>query len=655
MPSQEGNKSPDRAAEPEVSFRGEEEETVSVDEAPVLNAEQQSVIEAIQGATLVKAGPGTGKTHTLIEWLVRQVEAGPNESSNIVAVTFTRKAAEEIRQRLRDRVGESAKNITIGTFHSLCWQWLQERFDHLSTIYDVASRRMTLRMLFPDMSASDRKELHEQIGTHDPTSFEKQLQTYRRHLWEQGAIDLSDLIYCTVEELKTDEQWLSELRQRCSVLAVDELQDINPIQYELVQLLGRNQNVLAIGDADQAIYGFRGSEVSLFFQFADDFEAQKITLKQNYRSTDRILKAAASLIQNNQLHSGAELAAQRQSDRPIKIFEAEHPFGEADYILEEINRYVGGVESLTTGTHTDSEYDYGFGDITILFRTNSVGEALFKALTKAGIPVHFGDGTPFLNEPSFTIVAHWLRFLQQPKDRIILSNLMEEAYGWSPAQISSLLQSLEENQTPILGEKQLKSIGESLQKDLDHLREFYHDLLELTEQGDLFKVVTAVFDQFLKDEQLSRSQLLKKETILELAGESNGNPEKFLEQMQLNPYTDAGRLKRQAVHLLTFHAAKGLEFPVVFIAAAEEGITPILREGADIAEERRLFYVAMTRAEEELQITHCRERFHYGEKEQPAPSRFIAELPQLLIEREIEEFTSGSDQSDTQNEQLGLF
>jgi uncharacterized protein (TIGR00375 family) len=652
---EESNEQSETTTEPEATFQ-EEEETDTTPDAINLNAEQQSVVESTRGATLVKAGPGTGKTHTLIEWLARQVESSPSDASNIVAVTFTRKAAEEIQERLQQRVGSRAQDLTIGTFHALCWQWLQEQFDHLSTVYDAASRRMALRILFPGMSTSNRKELHEQIGSYNPdSSFAKQIQTYRKHLWEQGAVDLSDLIHRTVEELQSDEEWRIELRKRCKVLTVDELQDINQIQYELVNILGHDQNMLAIGDADQAIYGFRGAEVSLFFRFADDFEAQEIALKQNYRSTGRILEAASSLIQHNRQYSGAKLVAQRQSDSLINVYEAANPLGEADYILEEINRYVGGIESLTTGTHTDSEHRYGFGDIAILFRTNAVGEALFKSLTQAGIPVHFGDGTPFLNEPPFTIVAHLLRFLQQPEDHVILSNLLEEGYSWSPDQINSLLQSLQENKMPLLGDEPLKGIGQSLQQDLDHLRECYRSTLDLTETGNLREAVSAILDTFMEEEQLSDSQLLKKQTLLELAEESEGDAEQFLNQMQLNPYTDAGRLQWQSVHLLTFHAAKGLEFPVVFIAAAEEGIAPILREGADIDEERRLFYVAMTRAEDELQITHCRKRFRYGTKEQLAPSRFIGELPQQLIEKESEASSSEGNQSDTDNDQLGLF
>lgn len=626
-----------------------------------LNKEQQLVVDATKGATLVKAGPGTGKTHTLIEWLAHQIKEN-DTPSEITAVTFTNKATDEIKERLRKRVGPQAEDISIGTFHALCWRWLQEQFPHLTTVYDASNRKMTIRILFPDLNKTDRNSLYEQLtdflefDSDIEPRFKVQVNTYRRHLWEQGVVDISDLIHRTIGELKSNGQWRSELRNRCRVLALDEFQDINPLQYQLVKLLGQGQNVLAIGDADQAIYGFRGSDVSLFFRFESDFDARSISLKQNYRSTDSILKAASSLIQHNRQHTRNELAAQRTSEHLIVSVGTDNPYREADYILTQINRYVGGTESLTTGTHTDSEYSYGFGDIAILFRTNSVGEALFKSLLKSGIPVHFGDGTSFFNEPPFTIVGDFIRLVQQPDDRLILSNILKEAYEWNQKQITSLLQSLTKSQKSLFSETIKETISQSLCDDITDLSRIYQKTAALIESNpQLLDAVTTICDHFIEDEKLSKPQQLKKETLLELSAESEGEISRFLEQLQLNPYTDVGRLKKQAVHLLTFHAAKGLEFPVVFIAAAEEGVTPILREDTDIEEERRLFYVAMTRAEDELQITHTRERWRFGAKESMQPSRFIDEISEDHITKRASFLKESSDGEQNKEEQLGLF
>ncbi|SHE71328.1 TIGR00375 family protein [Fodinibius roseus] len=656
------NHSAKKAAEPDFPCQQQDREPSSG--ATGLNAGQQLVAEAIRGAVLVKAGPGTGKTHTLIEWLARQTERKKFDASEITAVTFTNKAADEIRRRLRHRVGPEAGRVSLGTFHALCWQWLREKFDHLSTVYDPSNRKVMLQIIFPELTTTDRKALHEQTGSFlelentRESSYSSQIRMYREHLWQQGAVDISDLIRRTVETLRDDSCWLSGLRRRCRVMAVDEFQDINPLQYELVKLLGRGQNLLAIGDADQAIYGFRGADVSLFFDFTGDFKAKEVVLRQNYRSTDRILKAATSLIRNNRQHRETELIARSKSKTPITIFEAKNPFREADYILGEIKRYVGGVESLTTGRHTDSAHSYGFGDMAVLFRTNAIGEALFKKFLKAGIPVHFGDGTAFLSEPPFTIVADMLRLVRHPEDRVLLSALLKDGYGWSSPQVTSLLQALKEKHRTLFGQSQpVSSLGRSFQEDLADLRNVYRTVSERTKSQEIAEAATYICDHFIDNNQLTESQQLKKEALLELAAEAEGQLEYFLEQLQLNPYTDAGRLKKQAVHLLTFHAAKGLEFPVVFIAAAEDGITPLIRKDADtdIDEERRLFYVAMTRAKKKLQVTCSGERSYYGEQQVMKPSRFIGEIPGNIKHKRKEGISSPGEPNRLESDQLNLF
>lgn len=646
----------ERAAEPGVTFNNGD--TTASPGSIMLNEEQQTAAGATVGAVLVKAGPGTGKTHTLIEWVVNQVETGDLAASEITAVTFTNKASDELKQRLKKRIGKKARPVTVGTFHALCWRWLREKFDNLSAVYDRSNRNMTLRLLFPDKDVSERKELAEQTGRFleldEPPEqrFASHIDEYRRYLRQHNAVDLSGLIRRTVEELE-DNEWLSELRIRCKALAVDEFQDINPMQYKLIKLIGNGQNLLAIGDADQAIYGFRGSDVSLFMDFADDFDAQEISLRSNYRSAPVILKASGAVIRNNSRRSDIDLDAVRSGGANIQLFEAENPFREADYILDRIRRYVGGTESLTTGTHTDSDHNYGFGDIAVLFRTNMVGDALFSTFVKAGIPVHFGDGTAFLGEPPFTVVARFLQLAEQPDNRIILSDLLNEAYDWKVSQITSLLQIHEADTVPLFGDDILASVPGDMQKDLSDLREKIEDIRTSVKAGNIAEAVGRICDSYINNDLLDDAQKLKKETLLEIAGEADDTGH-FLEQMQLNPYTDAGRLKQQAVHLLTFHAAKGLEFPVVFISAAEEGITPVLRNDSDIEEERRLFYVAMTRAEDELQITRSRKRIYYGEEKSMEISRFAGEIPDDLVMK-VAESRKSTVNKKQQNEQLGLF
>jgi len=657
---------PEQAAAPKTAYREESPEGdrhgATAGDAN-LNEEQLEVARARRGKTVVKAGPGTGKTFTLVEWIARAAESG----SRILGVTFTNKAAEELEARLGKRIGgDAAGAITVGTFHSIAWKLLKERHPELDSVYDRASRRMTLRFLFPELRGAERNELEEALSGHFelgdplPERYRGHAARYRNYLAEQGAVDLSDLIHRAVVELEEHAEWLSEIRSRYRAVAVDEFQDINPMQYRLIRLLAEDEetNMLVIGDPDQAIYGFRGSDISLFFRFKREFDAREIALKQNYRSTGTILEATGSLIRHNEIHAGVTLLPVRNRGGSIRVHRAENPFREADYILDRIERYVGGIDSLASAAHTDSRYSYGFSDIAVLFRTNAVGQALFKSFLKAGIPAHFGDGTTFLSEPPFTAIANLIRLRIKPGDRMALSDLLSESYGWTEAQINSLLSSLDDRSATLFDEDPLDFVAEGLRDDLEDLRSAYAEIRPLLDRGAMGEAVDRICNRFLPEDLLTESQLLKKETLLEMAGEARGDAASFLEQMQLNPYTDAGRLRSEGVHLLTFHAAKGLEFPVVFIAAAEEEIAPLLREGTDMEEERRLFYVAMTRAEDELEITSVVERNRYGERRTMERSRFISELPDALVEatdKTEERAGKAVGESKAQGKQMGLF
>jgi superfamily I DNA/RNA helicase len=654
-----------QAAEREPNAYEQDEEQKTGSEAPyALNPQQQKVKDSLRGTTLVKAGPGTGKTHTLVEWIVNQVERGQQAPDQVMAVTFTNKSAEELQLRLTNRLGSSAKRMTIGTFHAIAWQLLKELRPNIHTIYDRGARRMTLRFLFPELSGSERKRFEEdllhffELGTELSSDFKDYARRYQDYLEENGAVDLSNIINRLVSVIKDENGIRIQLQNRFKAIAVDELQDINPVQYEMVELLGGGdeKSVLAIGDPDQSIYGFRGSDLSLFFKFGRKFEANEIELSRNYRSTGNILEAAGSVIDHNGMKSGVALRASKEKGRLISVHRAANPFAEADYILDQVERYIGGIDSLASGTHTDSQHSYGLGDIAVLYRTNAVGESLFKAFLKAGIPVNFGDGTPFLTEPPFTVIANLLQLKLNPGNKMALSDLLSEAYGWSDAQITSLLNAVCGNEWSLFGDKLVENIADPLQEDLENLKKIYADITEHIESSRLTSAVRLACKEFMPEDLLTGEQLRKKETLLELAEESDQDLEHFLEQMQLNPYTDAGRLKSEGVHLLTFHAAKGLEFPVVLIAAAEEEIAPILREDTDMEEERRLFYVAMTRAEEELQITYTAERSRYGEMRKMEASRFISEIPEHLKEVSgDEEAETEGEKEETHSEQLGLF
>lgn len=648
--------------EKQEAEKREVEEQEAEEQEYKLNDEQQRVRQALGGATLVKAGPGTGKTHTLIEWLVHQVESGSAKPHELLAVTFTNKAAGELEERLSKKLGEQAESVTTGTFHALAWRWLRQRYPDLNTVYGASDRRMILRILYPGLGSAEIDNINDLISRNlaldepVPAQYRDYAIDYRNQAWRRGAVDLSDLIRKTVEELQSDDDWLRQLRNRYKAIAVDEFQDINPLQYQLVELLGRGQHILAIGDPDQAIYGFRGSDVELFFDFPGDFNAREIPLVRNYRSTDAILNAAGAVIRNNTVSSDVALESQKETSRPVEIFRARDPFEEADYILDQVKKYVGGTDSLTTGAHTDSAYSYGFEDIAILFRTHRIGKSLIKSFLKAGIPMHLGDGTAFLSEPPFTVLSDLLHLYSEPQSSIHLSRLLVEAYGWERRQTTDLLALLEEGSQTLFGDAALDALSRDHQDDIDDLREVYQRLVMALDDKEMGKGIERICDHFLPDEELDETDILKKETLLELAEESAGDVESFLEQMQLNPYTDAGRLKTEGIHLLTFHAAKGLEFPVVFVAGAEEGVTPLDRQDIDLEEERRLFYVALTRAEDILHITGAKQRSHYGTIEETEVSRFIGEIPsRWKWSVQGDESNASSTQDLEGDKQLGLF
>ncbi len=292
----------------------------------------------------------------------------------------------------------------------------------------------------------------------------------------------------------------------------------------------------------------------------------------------------------------------------IKLFTAEDEYKEADFIVGEVEKLVGGFHNLSGG-HTSQDSHYGFSDIAVLFRTRAVARALLTAFKKSGIPVRFGDATSFLADYPFHLITDVIRLYLDTKDMIALDSVLTHGFKMNKKQKQAFLAENPE-------EKRFEALfGEQ----------------DFTRQG-AENTVKFIFEKFIPDEMLDDTGILRKETLLNLAKEHGADIQQFLHKLLLDTYTDVARLKTDAVNLLTFHASKGLEFPVVFIAGAEEGITPVLRKDTNIEEERRLFYVALTRAKDDLFITHTTERRGFKEKENNELSRFVGEVPASLIE-----------------------
>ncbi|MEL6358474.1 MAG: UvrD-helicase domain-containing protein, partial [Bacteroidota bacterium] len=562
-----------------------------------LNDAQKSIIAHTTGPLLVKAGPGTGKTQTLIHWLAQYPP-----TTSLLAITFTNKAANELQTRLQTLLGPSTQHIHTSTFHRLAYQLLQERYPALQTIYDAEDRHLVLQLLFPDETSHQKlaQDLEQYWETGQEKGTIKDLAAkaarYQAHLHDRHAVDLSAIIGQLLQLWEAEPAWRDKHQARYTALAVDELQDINPLQYRLIQTLGQGKPLLAIGDPDQAIYGFRGAQVQLFFQFQKDFGAATYMLEDNYRSTSTVVQAAQALIQHNNLRSNLQLRAHQEAGTSINVFEAQDEHDEAAYILHQIGTYVGNDDNLALGRH--DEGTYAFDDIAILFRQKAVSKPLLSRLRQAGIPAHFSDGTAWLASPPFSVVAAVLRLLVQPNDLAALYNVLVHGLQWDTPDIQQVL--AQEAAWPT---QMPATLPAAAQATCQAWQQWYASLAKTLRKKGVVGVVQAVLDHFLPIDALDEGQRLQRATLLTLAQENAQDLPTFLQQMTLSPYIDAGRLRGEGIHLLTFHAAKGLEFPVVFILGIEEGITPMQRADSDLEEERRLFYVALTRAQQAVHLT----------------------------------------------------
>jgi DNA helicase-2/ATP-dependent DNA helicase PcrA len=592
---------------------------------PKLNEEQQHAIQ-LDGNILVTAGPGTGKTNTLIHWIINQVENNGVSPHEIIAITFTNKAADELKARLQKQIGMKSEEILIGTFHAVTYMFLKKMRNDNLVIYDKNNRISLFRILFRELDqtkinqlARAYEEYHEENRLPGEAGFQVCFDTYDQHLHANHAVDLSAIIRLANELIKSGS---SNILNDYKCVAIDEFQDINPVQYEFVKLLSSNKQVFAIGDPNQSVYGFRGSDIRLFYRIIDDIKAKEVFLKKNYRTPIKILNASNILISHNQPGTKTNLEAVKKSNIPIKLFDAEDSKKEAVYITEQVLNYVGGVDSMSTGLAL-SDYSYAFSDIAILYRTHRVADEISRQLKLKGIPLVLSDGTSFFSEPPFDMIANALQLIQNQKNIAALLGITER------------LQCFKEE------EKQLKVkryIEDDI--DLDNLSQhenwikwmhLYNQLCPEFKKEGLQHTLQQLLDFFLPVSVLSVQQQIKREILMKLAAQFNSDPGEFMQQHVLSPYTDAGRLNSGGVRLLTFHAAKGLEFPVVIIAGSEEGITPLDGKNTDIEEERRLFYVAMTRAMDELQITLSKRRKLYGSETEMSQSRFLSEIGQEYL------------------------
>ena len=591
-----------------------------------LNDEQRAAASHTDSPLAIVAGPGTGKTRTLtvrIAHLVRNLNAPP---SSILALTFTNRAAEEMRERLQQLLGdERAAQVTVATFHRLAAELIHDFGASIGispafTILAEEDRRRLLSHACPELSARELRSALDEISARKngiendsspgdtPALDHNVWQRYQAALSKAGALDFDDLVLRALQLLETDPSTLQTLHARYRWISVDEYQDVNTAQYRLLRkLAGPGANLCVIGDPDQAIYGFRGADHRFFLSFAEDFPgAQRLSLERNYRSAQAILDAAAQVIARNPDHQAAELIANFADQIKLDVYRAPTDRAEAEYVVHQVEQMVGGTSyfSLDSGRLEEGgpPEDRTFGDFAVLYRLNAQGTLLEEAFDRSGIPFETVGGTSLTE--------------QKPVREIM-----------------ALLWLTQKRENPVHWDRILKGSNRALSEG--SVVELVEDLVE-SASAQVAERIQAVAPGWarLRGAKYSDAERARIDRIKRRAAPFRNRMQDFLTTMALQGETDHYDQRADRVTLMSLHAAKGLEFPVVFIVGCEEGLLPYLPANRDtnIEEERRLFYVGMTRAQRRLFLTHAARRFLFGQSMENRVSSFVTDIAVALQE-----------------------
>ncbi|MDZ7361727.1 MAG: UvrD-helicase domain-containing protein [candidate division KSB1 bacterium] len=648
-----------------------------------LNPEQRTAVVAGDGPALVLAGAGSGKTRVLTHRIAYLIERKGVRSENILAATFTNKAAQEMHERLRRLVSVGLSRhshhdgLWVGTFHSLCARILRQNAGRLGftpqfSIYDSEDQLGLIRQIISALDIShpnltpgyvhyrisrvkNGQALMADSGDQRDEIVARVYALYQQRLRENNAMDFDDLLIYPLELFRQHPDILAGYTQRFRYILVDEFQDTNRAQYVLLQALaGRSRNVFAVGDDDQSIYRWRGAEVRNLLDFERDFPDCKVfRLEQNYRSTRNILEAAHSVIAHNRHRLPKKLWTQREAGAPVALIEAENEFHEAQIILDKITEaisYHNGAQ--TGGSRTGVVHSYSFRDFAILYRTNAQSRVIEDTLRRAGIPYVIVGGLRFYERKEVKDVLAYMRLATNPADAISLRRIINYPLrGIGETTIQKLEEFARANNLTLyhalsrVGE--IAAIKTGLRNKVLEFYEFINRYVCLKTELSLLEWANALVDatgiiRLLKSENAQE----RIDNIRELLNSiheynqqvPNATIEGYLERVSLITDIDTWDEKSNAVTLMTLHSAKGLEFPIVFITGLEEGLFPLIREDtvdADLEEERRLFYVGTTRAKEKLFLSHACWRNRFGnETKSCLPSRFLEELDEQFVRQE---------------------
>ncbi len=634
-----------------------------------LNPAQRAAVLHVEGPLLVVAGAGSGKTRVLthrVAHLIRAHGAKPNE---ILAITFTNKAAGEMRERLEHMLGRTARAIWILTFHAACGRMLRREAERLGyrsnfTIYDSADQVRVVKACLEDLGRDPKRftprGIHSQISNaknqligpgeymsrvssfYDQTVAEVYEQ-YQRRLVSSNAVDFDDMLMLTVEVFERFPEALQHWQHAFRYILVDEYQDTNHAQYRLLQLLaGEHGNVFAVGDPDQSIYGFRGADISNILDFEQDFPgARSIALEQNYRSTNAILGAANAVIENNRDRKPKRLFSELGEGEPVQVVEVEDEHAEARFVAAEIARLVGEGWSAR--------------ELGVFYRTNAQSRVLEDVLVRQEIPYQVIGGPRFYERAEIKDAVAYLSVLDNPSDAVALMRIANRPRrGIGDTSIQRLVARADALGTSLfeaMADPDAAGIGTAGVKAVRAFHTMMQSLQASAQELDAAELLQAVLERSGTLEALEAERTIEArgriENLEELVGvaqeyvqraRENGEETSlagFLQGVSLVSDQDTIAEEQSLVTLMTIHNAKGLEFRAVFLIGMEEGIFPHSRsiEDNEIEEERRLAYVGMTRAMERLALTHAMARSLYGRRDYNLASRFLDELP-ADVERE---------------------
>jgi DNA helicase-2/ATP-dependent DNA helicase PcrA len=632
----------------------------------ILNDVQRAAVEHTDGPVLIFAGAGSGKTRVLTHRIAYLLEEKKVFPDRILAVTFTNKAAGEMKARLERMVGAPARDLWVGTFHSMCVRMLRRDGRKIGiapnfAIMDADDQRAIAREVIADLDFDERQitpgaalaeiskaknnlwspdEYEEKNPSFAGERYAQVYREYDRRLAESNGLDFDDLIARAIKLLDEDDDARTRYQTKFKYVLVDEYQDVNYAQYRLVATLAKEHgNITVVGDDDQSIYSWRGSDYRMILRFEEDFPGAKVfKLEENYRSSQTILTAANELVQNNPNRSAKTLFTKRAEGEKITAFQAESERAEVRYVMEKIKEHV--------------REGAAYRDFLVLYRTNAQSRYFEEGFLAEGIPYRVVGGVGFYARTEVKDMLSYLRYIVNPSDAVAfrrIVNVPRRSIGQQT--LASLLEAANQAGqsvgTAVFDSNLLKRAVPKKQRELERFAELIADLREKAQTFGVAELLVAVMEEsgYLRELQADetpdgKARVENLQELIGVAREFEANPETgdtiddFLAQIALISDIDTLDPESSFVTLMTMHAAKGLEFPIVFLTGLEEGVFPhtrALTDMTELEEERRLAYVGVTRAMDRIYLSFAARRTLFGNTFSHPKSRFIEEMPSVEV------------------------